>query len=326
MQWCTLNIHVCAQQHLHALVCAHTRRHTVHGLLQQFDGHLITDVFSLLWLVSAAQSTQDKYAIYICSQPGMLTHLNSAMTLEQVNEKYWKINKPMEMFYLDTTKAQELAMKKNPPTGISTVDKWRGMGSPSSLDRHLLKLHYGVGVGELTCLVLLLPHCRCTPWDWALTVNTLKVIEGADWWFAPMNNRNTLDCLRAQMGQFVAYSQKAFPPVFFSASFIFICVFDSAYQLLAKALTQVFHSDWNTGLSTSHGYQSQSFGKVLCGSIDQVFRFTADTMIQQKISVFRSVFHWTRATKETVLYRPVWMQDSLFGDTHLLLCNMFNTV
>lgn len=53
----------------------------------------------------------------------MLTHLNSAMTLEQVNEKYWKINKPMEMFYLDTTKAQELAMKKNPPTGVPTVDK-----------------------------------------------------------------------------------------------------------------------------------------------------------------------------------------------------------
>lgn len=144
-----LHIHVCA----HNTTCTHTRTrahtctHTVHGLLQQFDGHLITDVFSLLWLVSAAQSTQDKYAIYICSQPGMLTHLNSAMTLEQVNEKYWKINKPMEMFYLDTTKAQELAMKKNPPTGIPTVDKWRGMGSPSSLDKHLLKLHYGVGGG-----------------------------------------------------------------------------------------------------------------------------------------------------------------------------------
>ena len=111
------------------------------------------------------------------------------------------------------------------------------------------------------------------------------------------------------MGQFVAYSQRAFPPAFvFQCRFhiyIYICVFDSAYQLLVKALTQVFHSDWNTGLSTSHGCQSQSFGKVLCGSIDQVFLFAADTMIQQKISVFRSVFHWTRATKETVLYRPV---------------------
>ena len=71
-----------------------------------------------------------------------------------------------------------------------------------------------MGVGELTCLVLLLPHCKCTAWGWALTVNTLKVTEGADWWFAPMNNRNTLDCLKVQMGQFVAYSQKAFPPVF----------------------------------------------------------------------------------------------------------------
>ena len=45
------------------------------------------------------------------------------MTLEQVNEKYWKINKPMEMFYLDSSKAQELAVKKNTPAGVPTVDK-----------------------------------------------------------------------------------------------------------------------------------------------------------------------------------------------------------
>ena len=74
---------------------------------------------------------------------------------------------------------------------------------------------------------------------------------------------------------------------------------------MAKALMQVFHSNWNTGLSTSHGCQSRSFGKVLWGSIDKVFLFAADTMIQQKISVFRSVFPQARATKETVLYRPV---------------------
>ena len=37
--------------------------------------------------------------IYIASVPGQLTPLTTTFSLTQVNEKYWKVNKPMEMFY-----------------------------------------------------------------------------------------------------------------------------------------------------------------------------------------------------------------------------------
>lgn len=37
--------------------------------------------------------------IYIASVPGQMTPLSTSLSLTQVNEKYWKVNKPMEMFY-----------------------------------------------------------------------------------------------------------------------------------------------------------------------------------------------------------------------------------
>lgn len=37
--------------------------------------------------------------IFIASVPGQLTPLTTSLSLTQVNEKYWKVNKPMEMFY-----------------------------------------------------------------------------------------------------------------------------------------------------------------------------------------------------------------------------------
>ena len=37
--------------------------------------------------------------IYIASVPGQMTAVATNMSLTQVNEKYWKVNKPMEMFY-----------------------------------------------------------------------------------------------------------------------------------------------------------------------------------------------------------------------------------
>ena len=37
--------------------------------------------------------------IYIASVPGQLTPLATSLALTAVNEKYWKVNKPMEMFY-----------------------------------------------------------------------------------------------------------------------------------------------------------------------------------------------------------------------------------
>ncbi|KAK7112637.1 hypothetical protein V1264_012065 [Littorina saxatilis] len=71
---------------------------------------------------SPAGSSQDKYTIFVCSQPGILTPLGPNMTLEQVNEKYWKINKPMEMFYLNSSKVPESALKKPlvPPPNPTT--------------------------------------------------------------------------------------------------------------------------------------------------------------------------------------------------------------
>lgn len=40
-----------------------------------------------------------EFTIYIASTPGQFTDLNGSMTLDQVNERYWKVNKPLEMFY-----------------------------------------------------------------------------------------------------------------------------------------------------------------------------------------------------------------------------------
>ena len=37
--------------------------------------------------------------IYIASVPAQLTPLTPTLSLTQVNEKFWKVNKPMEMFY-----------------------------------------------------------------------------------------------------------------------------------------------------------------------------------------------------------------------------------
>uniref|UniRef100_T1GX29 RAWUL domain-containing protein n=1 Tax=Megaselia scalaris TaxID=36166 RepID=T1GX29_MEGSC len=39
------------------------------------------------------------FCIYVAPQPSHLVILNGNQTLHQVNEKFWKINKPMEMFY-----------------------------------------------------------------------------------------------------------------------------------------------------------------------------------------------------------------------------------
>lgn len=39
------------------------------------------------------------FNIFIASTPGQFSMLNGNMTLDQVNEKYWKVNKPLEMYY-----------------------------------------------------------------------------------------------------------------------------------------------------------------------------------------------------------------------------------
>lgn len=40
-----------------------------------------------------------QFTIYIASTPGQYTPLPGSMILDYVNEKYWKVNKPLEMYY-----------------------------------------------------------------------------------------------------------------------------------------------------------------------------------------------------------------------------------
>jgi len=39
------------------------------------------------------------FCIYIAPMPGQLVVLSGNQTLRQVNDKFWKVNKPLEMFY-----------------------------------------------------------------------------------------------------------------------------------------------------------------------------------------------------------------------------------
>lgn len=39
------------------------------------------------------------FCIYVCPSPGQYIALNGSQTLRLVNDKYWKMNKPLEMFY-----------------------------------------------------------------------------------------------------------------------------------------------------------------------------------------------------------------------------------
>ncbi|MCL4129189.1 UNVERIFIED_CONTAM: hypothetical protein GTU68_007294, partial [Idotea baltica] len=44
-------------------------------------------------------SSLNNFCIYIAPTPDQYIVLSGSLTLEQVNEKYWRVNKPMEMFY-----------------------------------------------------------------------------------------------------------------------------------------------------------------------------------------------------------------------------------
>lgn len=39
------------------------------------------------------------FCIYVAPQPGQFVPLNGAQTLRQINDKFWKVNKPLEMYY-----------------------------------------------------------------------------------------------------------------------------------------------------------------------------------------------------------------------------------
>ncbi|XP_076862413.1 E3 ubiquitin-protein ligase RING2-A-like isoform X2 [Brachyhypopomus gauderio] len=51
--------------------------------------------------------SEKQYTIYIITAGGQFSTLNGSLTLELVNEKYWKVSKPLELYYTPT---------KAPPT------------------------------------------------------------------------------------------------------------------------------------------------------------------------------------------------------------------
>ncbi|XP_063796271.1 E3 ubiquitin-protein ligase RING2 isoform X1 [Pseudophryne corroboree] len=47
-------------------------------------------------------ASEKQYTIYIATAAGQFTVLNGSFSLELVSEKYWKVNKPMELYYAPT--------------------------------------------------------------------------------------------------------------------------------------------------------------------------------------------------------------------------------
>ncbi|KAM4696728.1 E3 ubiquitin-protein ligase RING2-B isoform 2-T3 [Rhinophrynus dorsalis] len=54
--------------------------------------------------VTLGEVSEKQYTIYICTGAagGQYTTLNGSLTLELVNEKYWKVSKPLELYYAPT--------------------------------------------------------------------------------------------------------------------------------------------------------------------------------------------------------------------------------
>ncbi|KAL7858718.1 hypothetical protein AOLI_G00188200 [Acnodon oligacanthus] len=69
---------------------------------------------------SSLQNVSEKqYTIYITTAGGQFSTLNGSLTLELVNEKYWKVSKPLELYYAPTKEQQQQQPQKTPPTGPS---------------------------------------------------------------------------------------------------------------------------------------------------------------------------------------------------------------
>uniref|UniRef100_UPI00358EA32C E3 ubiquitin-protein ligase RING2 isoform X3 n=1 Tax=Myxine glutinosa TaxID=7769 RepID=UPI00358EA32C len=47
-------------------------------------------------------ANEKQYTIYMATASGQFTTLNGSLSLDKVNEKYWKVNKPMELYYAPT--------------------------------------------------------------------------------------------------------------------------------------------------------------------------------------------------------------------------------
>ncbi|XP_076610217.1 E3 ubiquitin-protein ligase RING2-A-like isoform X2 [Chaetodon auriga] len=51
--------------------------------------------------------SEKQYTIYIMTRGGQFSTLNGSLTLELVNEKYWKVRKPLELYYAPTKDQQQ---------------------------------------------------------------------------------------------------------------------------------------------------------------------------------------------------------------------------
>ncbi|XP_029370423.1 E3 ubiquitin-protein ligase RING2-A isoform X2 [Echeneis naucrates] len=62
---------------------------------------------------SLSNISEKQYTIYIMTRGGQFSTLNGSLTLELVNEKYWKVRKPLELYYAPT-KDQQQPQQKSP--------------------------------------------------------------------------------------------------------------------------------------------------------------------------------------------------------------------
>ncbi|XP_034016651.1 E3 ubiquitin-protein ligase RING2-A-like isoform X2 [Thalassophryne amazonica] len=51
--------------------------------------------------------SEKQYTIYIMTRAGQFSTLNGSLSLELVNEKYWKVRKPLELYYAPTKDQQQ---------------------------------------------------------------------------------------------------------------------------------------------------------------------------------------------------------------------------
>ncbi|XP_026156677.1 E3 ubiquitin-protein ligase RING2-A isoform X2 [Mastacembelus armatus] len=56
---------------------------------------------------SLCNISEKQYTIYIMTRGGQFSTLNGSLTLELVNEKYWKVRKPLELYYAPTKDQQQ---------------------------------------------------------------------------------------------------------------------------------------------------------------------------------------------------------------------------
>ncbi|KAI1902346.1 hypothetical protein AGOR_G00043820 [Albula goreensis] len=57
--------------------------------------------------VNLQDISEKQYTIYITATGGQFSTLNGSLTLELVNEKYWKISRPLELYYAPTKEQQQ---------------------------------------------------------------------------------------------------------------------------------------------------------------------------------------------------------------------------